>query len=149
MTDKDVSMTTRVEVTKKYAQAYHDAAKKQKGHILDTVVEITGWNRDHARQQLVRRLQQASGRASATIAVLDRRRTKPRKYSYDALCVLQYIWAIAGGTCGKYLYASMLDWITSLENSGHLTDGHDRYSLDVRQELLSMSPATIDRYLAV
>ena len=132
-------MTTRVEVTKKYAQAYHDAAKKQKGHILDTVVEITGWNRDHARQQLVRRLQQAPGRASATIAVLDRRRTKPRKYSYDALCVLQYIWAIAGGTCGKYLH----------ENSGHLTDGHDRYSLDVRQELLSMSPATIDRYLAV
>lgn len=140
-------MSTRVEVTKKYAQAYHDAAKKQKGLILDTVVEITGWNRDHARQQLKRRLHQAPGRASATIAVLDRRRTKPRKYSYDALCVLQYVWAIAGGICGKYLHASMLDWITSLENSGHLTDGHNRYSPDVRQELLSMSPATIDRYL--
>src|SRR5699024_3520617 len=34
MTDKDISMSTRVEVTKKYAQAYHDAAKKQKGLIL-------------------------------------------------------------------------------------------------------------------
>lgn len=84
-------MSTRVEVTKKYAQAYHDAPKKQKGQILDTVVEITGWNRDHARQQLARRLRQAPGRAQATIAVLDCRRTKPRKYSYDALCLLQYI----------------------------------------------------------
>lgn len=118
MTDKDISMTTRVEVTKKYAQAYHDATKKQKGQILDTVIEITDWNRDHARQQLVRRLQQTPGRAQATVAVLDRRRTKPRKYSYDALRVLQYIWSIAGGVCGKCLHASMLDWITSLENSG-------------------------------
>ena len=147
MTDKDVSMTTRVEVTKKYAQAYRDAAKKQKSQILDTVVEITGWNRDHARQQLTRRLQQAPGRAQATIAVLDQRRTKPRKYSYDALRVLQHIWAVAGGICGKYLHASMQDWITSLEAAGHLNDGHDHYSAAVREELLSMSPATIDRYL--
>ena len=45
-------MAARYEITKKYAQAYADAPKKSKSVILDQVVEITGWNRDHARQQL-------------------------------------------------------------------------------------------------
>lgn len=73
-------MSARVEVTKKYAAAYAQASKKDKARILDTVVEITGWNRDHAWQQLRARLAQPKGRVSATIAVIDRRRSKPRKY---------------------------------------------------------------------
>ena len=92
-------MSARVEVTKKYALAYGRASRKDKSRILDQVVEVTGWNRDHARQQLRRRLAQPKGRASATVAVIDRRRTKPRKYSYDALRVLQRVWATAGGIC--------------------------------------------------
>ena len=92
-------MAARFEVTKKYAAAYAAAPKKGKSQILDQVVEVTGWNRDHARQQLVARLRQPPGRASATVAVIDRRRTKPRKYSYDALLVLQRVWAASGGSC--------------------------------------------------
>ena len=68
-------MAARFEVTKKYAAAYAAAPKKGKSQILDQVVEVTGWNRDHARQQLVARLRQPPGRASATVAVIDRRRT--------------------------------------------------------------------------
>lgn len=37
-------MSARVEVTKKYAEAYARAGKKDKGRILDQVVEVTGWN---------------------------------------------------------------------------------------------------------
>ena len=44
-------MAARFEVTKKYAAAYAAAPKKGKSQILDQVVEVTGWNRDHARQQ--------------------------------------------------------------------------------------------------
>ena len=77
-------MKARVEVTKRYAQAYADAPKQGKSVILDQVVGVTGWNRDHARQQLRLRLLQAPGRATATVAVIDRRKTKPRRYSYDA-----------------------------------------------------------------
>lgn len=95
MADRDVSMTTCIEVTKKYATAYVTPTKKQRAAILDTVVEITGWNRDHARQQLRRRATQPPGRAATTVAVLDRRKTKPRKYSYDAMVVLRRIWAPA------------------------------------------------------
>ncbi|MGV1004074.1 MAG: hypothetical protein ACOYEV_04740 [Candidatus Nanopelagicales bacterium] len=101
-----MSLSARVEITKRYAQAYGRASRKEKGLILDQVVGVTGWNRDHARQQLRRRLAQPKGRAVATVAVLDRRRSKPSKYSYDALKVLQKVWAIAGGICGKYLAAA-------------------------------------------
>ena len=141
-------MSARVEVTKKYATGYAQAAKKDKGRILDQVVEVTGWNRDHARQQLRRRLVQPKGRATATVAVIDRRRTKPRKYSYDAIKVLQTVWAVTGGSCGKYLAASMADWLDAMEAEGSLVAGQDRYSPQVRAELVIMSAATIDRYLA-
>ena len=57
-------MAARFEVTKKYAGAYADAPKKGKTQTLDQVVKITGWNRDHARQQLTARLKQAPGRRS-------------------------------------------------------------------------------------
>lgn len=100
-------MSARVEVTKKYPSAYAAAPKQGKSLILDQVVQVTGWNRDHARQQLRGRLTQPKGRAQATIAVIDRRRTKPRKYSYDALLVLQQVRAVAGGIWGKYLVESM------------------------------------------
>lgn len=141
-------MAARYEITKKYAQAYAAAPKKGKSQILDQVVEVTGWNRDHARQQLTARLKQAPGRAVATVAVIDRRRTKPRKYSYDAIKVLQLVWATAGGSCGKYLAVAMTDWLDAMEAEGVLVPDVERYSASVRAELVSMSPATIDRYLA-
>lgn len=140
-------MQTRIEVTKHYAARYAAASKKVKGQILDTVVELTGWHRDHARQQLKRRLAQPKGRATATVAVIDRRKTKPRKYSYDAIKVLQSVWSVSGGLSGKYLAASMADWLQGLETHGTLVTGHNRYSATVRAELLAMSAATIDRYL--
>lgn len=141
-------MASRVEITKKYAAAYQQASKKDKTRILDQLVSVTGWNRDHARQQLRRRMAQPKGRAQATVAVIDRRRTKGRKYSYDAVRVLQHVWAVAGGICGKYLAVSMSEWITAMEAAGDLIPGQGRYSTEVRAELLSMSAATIDRYLA-
>ena len=148
MDREGLSLQARFEVTKKYAAAYEAASKKDKGLILDQVVAVTGWNRDHARQQLRARLRQPKGRATATIAVLDRRRTKPCKYSYDARKVLQTVWAASGGLCGKYLAASMTDWLQQMEAEGSLIEGHDRYTKQVRAELIAMSAATIDRYLA-
>lgn len=57
------------------------------------------------------------------------------------------MWAASGGQCGKYLAASMRTQLDALERHGELADGVDRYDSDVRAELLSMSAATIDRYL--
>lgn len=137
-------MSSRAEITSKYAGSYLKAGKKDKGRILDQVVAVTGWSRDNAR----RRLSQAASAPGRGREVAGRAR-KPRspKYCYDALKVLQKVWACSGGQCGKYLAASMRLQLDGLERHGELVHGAGRYSPAVRAELLSMSAATIDRYL--
>jgi hypothetical protein len=61
--------------------------------------------------------------------------------------VLQKVWAASGGQCGKYLAASMRVQFGGLERHGELVFERDRYSKAVREELLAMSAASIDRYL--
>ena len=139
-------MTSRAEITTRYAGAYVKAGKKDKGRVLDEVVSVTGWSRDNARRRLVAAAKQPPG-CGRTVA---RRTRKPRsqRYSYDARIVLQRVWAASGGQCGKYLAASMRTQLDALERHGELVPGQDRYSAEVRAELLAMSAATIDRYLA-
>ncbi|MFT3871652.1 MAG: integrase [Nocardioides sp.] len=138
-------MQSRAEITSKYAKAYKQAMKKEKGQILDEVVAVTGWSRDNAR----RRLSAAASRPPGAGRAVARKPRKRRadKFSYDARVVLQKVWAASGGQCGKYLAASMRIQLDALERHGELVDGTDRYSPSVRAELLAMSAASIDRYL--
>ena len=137
-------MSSRAEITSKYAGSYLKAGKKDKGRILDQVVEVTGWSRDNARRRL---MQAVVARGRGREVARRPRRPRAPKYSYDALKVLQRVWAACGGQCGKYLAVSMRLQLDGLERHGELVDGHDRYGPAVRAELLSMSAATIDRYL--
>ena len=139
-------MRSKAEVTTRYARAYVKASKRDKGRMLDEVVSVTGWSRDNARRRLTAAAKQTPSRGRP-VAV---RARKPRaeKYSYDARKVLQQVWAASGGQCGKYLAASMRTQLDGLERHGELVYGQDRYGEQVRGELLAMSPATIDRYLA-
>ena len=138
-------MTSRAEVTAKYAKAYVKASKKDKGRVLDQVVSVTGWSRDNARRRLVAAAQRAPG--TGRQVAKKPRKQRAAKYSYDALKVLQKVWAASGGQCGKYLAESMVIQLDGLERHGELVDGLDRYSEQVRTELLAMSAASIDRYL--
>jgi len=138
-------MTSRAEVATRYAKAYAKASKKDKGRVLDDVVSVTGWSRDNARRRLVAAASRSPG-VGRTVAKQPRKQRAP-KYSYDAVKVLQKVWAASGGQCGKYLVVSMPLQLAGLERHGELVDGLDRYSDAVRRELLSMSAATIDRYL--
>ena len=135
-------MAARAEITKKYAKVYASADRKTKGVILDQVIEVTGWCRDNARRRL----------AQAARTGLARSRPGPKpgthRYGYDTLKVLQQVWAASGGMCGKYLKVAMPGLLNNLEAHGHLVDGQGRYGPVVRAELIAMSPATIDRYLA-
>jgi len=150
-----LSMGSRAEVTGQYAHVYATASKTVKGQILDAVVEVTGWSRDNARRRLVSADKASltpSGRRYANgdrTKALVKGERKPRapKYSYDALRILQRIWAASGGQCGKYLAVSMPLLLDGLERHGELPDSEGRYTLAVRAELLAMSAATIDRYL--
>lgn len=134
-------MSTRVEITAKYARAYAKASKKDKGTLLHEVVAVTGWSRDNARRRLVAAAKPGPRRMAS------KTRARPRKYSYDATKVLQRVWAFPGYECGKYLAVSMPLLLDALERHGELVPGAARYSCEVRAELLAMSAATIDRYL--
>lgn len=92
-------MSSRAEITTKYAKAYVKAPKTDKGVILDQVVEVTGWSRDNARRRLAAVAKKPSGHGRQVAA----RPRKPRapKFSYDALKVLQKVWAASGGQCGS------------------------------------------------
>ena len=148
-------MTTRVEITRKYATAYAKASKLVKGQILDQVCEVTGWSRDNARRRLTSRVSAPPGHrwtsrtakpvSKVTTPVVGRSRR--RKYSYDTVKVLQRVWATSGGQCGKYLTLAMAQLLANMETHGHLVLDQDHYSTQVRGELLAMSGSTIDRYL--
>jgi len=138
-------MQSRAEVTSRYAKAYVKASKKDKGRVLDEVMSVTGWSRDNARRRLTEAAKRPPG-AGRQVANKPRKPRSP-KFSYDAVKVLQRVWAASGGQCGKYLAVSMAIQLDGLERHGELVDGVDRYSRAVREELLSMSPASIDRYL--
>lgn len=135
-------MTARREITKKYAREYQRASKKQRGVLLDGLCQATGWSRDNAR----RAIRNASARRGAASQVV--RKARGRKYSYDALKVLIEVWTLVGEPCGKYLAAIMDDSMRRLRRHGELGRVADRLTDEVWDELVAMSPATIDRYLA-
>ena len=143
--ENELSMNSRAEVTTRYAKADVKAVKGDKDRILDEVVGVTGWSRDNARRRLCAAAKRPPG-GGGQVAVAGRKRRSPT-YSYDAVKVLQRVWAASGGQCGKYLVAWMRLQLDGLERHGELVDGVDRYSPAVRKELLAMSAAYIDRYL--
>jgi hypothetical protein len=144
--ESGLSMASRAEITTRYAKAYKAAAKKDKGRLLDEVVAVTGRTRDNARRRLTTAANGKPG-PGRQVARLPRKQ-RARKYSYDTLKVLQRVWAASGGQCGKYLAAAMPTLLDALERHGELVEDRQRYGPQVRAELLAMSAATIDRYLA-
>lgn len=134
-------MAARREITKKYAHQYRAASKKDKSVLLDSLTATTGWTRDHARRA-IRAALTRKGAASQ-----QKRRPRPRKYSYDAVKVLQHVWSVTGQPSGKYLAPVMDDTLNRLERFKEFGKVTRRATPAVLTELRSMSAATIDRYL--
>lgn len=134
-------MATRRDLTKAYARDYARADKKTKGVMLDQLCDTTGWSRVNARRA-IREAAKRKGRADQ-----QRRKPRPRKYSYDSLKLLTETWTLAGEPCGKYLAPVMDDTLERLLRFHELGKVADRISDETLAEVRAMSPATIDRYL--
>ena len=68
-------------------------------------------------------------------------------YGYDTLKVLIEVWTLIGEPCGKDLAPIMAPTLAQLEAFGELDKIADRLDAHVREQLVTMSPATIDRML--
>lgn len=125
-------MSTRVELIAATRSRYQAGTKAEKRRILDEFVAVSGYHRKYAIQLLgrtepVQRASEPRGRARYTAA--DR----------EALIV---VWEAADRICGRRLKAALPVLVPAMERAGHLD-----LPADVRQRLLVMSAATIDRLL--
>jgi hypothetical protein len=129
-----LTMVERKAVTKTMAKRYGTASKADKTKMLDELCSLTGWSRDHAR----RAIRQASSKAQPVA-----RAPRPRIYGEDVAAPLRVIWSTLNGPSGKRLGPFMAEIVEVLERHGELA-----VSAAVRDKLLHISSATIDRLLA-
>lgn len=111
---------------------YVKAGRKEKGQILDEFVAATGYHRKWA-VGLLRQGPPPTRRG---------RGGRPRVYSAVAVGALRQVWEASGELCGKRLAPFLDELVSALEAEGAL-----RVAAPVREQLLRMSAATIDRRL--
>jgi hypothetical protein len=127
-----LSMEARRELIEAVGDRYRKSERAEKKKILDEFVELAGYHRKHAIRALrsERRIKVAApGRAN-------------RQYDEAVITALTIIWEAADRICGKRLKAVLTTFVESMERNEHL-----RLDSAVRDRLLKMSAATIDRVL--
>lgn len=132
MKDK-ISIHARQELLIRVREGYKQATRKQKRKILDGFVATTGYGRKYAIAVL--------NGVSAEKASSGRRRGEG-KYNKAVQSALLMVWETANRICAKRLIPFLPDLVEALERHGYLS-----LPSDVRQKLLSISPATADRLL--
>lgn len=148
-----LSMTQKIAVTRELAKKYKAARKKEKGKILDDLIDLTDYNRSYAayvlRQAAMTKKKTAGhGRKRVTLVEDHRmkplkRRERPRKYDRAVLKSLKKIWIIYDCICGKRLAPYLSEAIPVLERCKEI-----ELDPEVREKLLEISAATLDRLLA-
>jgi hypothetical protein len=109
---------------------YREAKKQEKSKILDEFCAVCGYQRKYA------------------IRLLNRARERPRKkpgpkprYGPGVLQVVKRIWFAADQICSKRLKAAIPLWLPHYEHK------YEELSAEIREKVLALSPATIDRLL--
>lgn len=120
-----MSLPSRREYLEKIRGRYGRAGREHKGKILDEFCANCGHHRKHA-VRLLRAGQRPAGRRPGPKPV----------YGPELLAPLKQVWLGSDQLCSKRLRVALKDWVPYLEEP-----------LKVRDQLVRMSPATIDRLL--
>ena len=128
---RQIKLTTRRDLTSAISQRYRAADRSGKKLILDEFVKLTRYHRKHAIRLLT-----SEGRTHQG------RQVGRRTYLEAVKEALTILWEAADRICSKRLKALLPSLIDAMERHGHLhlQDG-------VKEQLLVVSPATIDRLL--
>lgn len=125
-------MEARRELIDALRERYRKAERTEKKLILDEFAELAGYHRKHAIRVL-------RSERKTTISLQGSER---RIYDEAVITGLTIIWEAADRICSKRLKAVLATFVESMEQHGHLC-----LENDVRQRLLGMSAATMDRLL--
>lgn len=128
-----LSLATRKELIEAVRKRYQEAALARKTDILDEFVELTGYHRKHAVRLLGPSSEQKRQKKS---------RSHKRVYNEAVREALILLWEAADRICGKRLKALIPTLLAAMEKHGHL-----QLAAGIRERLLQMSAATIDRLL--
>jgi Integrase core domain len=128
---RPLSLETRRELSAAIAERYRAADRRSKKTILDEFIKVTGYHRKHAIRTM-------NGKEVALKKNPGGKRIHQSAVD-EALIVL---WEAADRICGKRLKALLPTLVEAMER-------HDHLCLDetIRERLLSLSAATIDRRL--
>jgi hypothetical protein len=135
-----MSLNSRRELLSAIHGRYAKAGRPERGRMLDEFVAATGYHRDYAITLLNRPLPFRRLRDASTP------KQRKRRYGAEVQRRLVRLWQISGGLCGKRLVPALPDLLDALERY----EGDAGWSLEpeVRERLLSISPATADRLLS-
>lgn len=140
-----LTMNERKKTTAVVAGRYQKARKKDKGLILDEFVKLTGYTRRYASHVLISHGRQLRINERYVLQMDVKKaasRKKPKVYDTAVAKALKEIWYIMDCICGKRLAPALREVVIRLEQFREV-----RLSEEVRQKLLKISPASIDRLL--
>ena len=127
-----VRQQSKHELVTAVQRRYARAGRAEKGQILDEFVAATGYHRKWAIGLL------RHGPPPARTG----RGGRPRVYSVVVVGALRTVWEASGELCGKRLAPFLAEFVPALEAEGVL-----QLEPAIRESLLQMSAATIDRRL--
>lgn len=129
-----VKRDSKHELAARLQGRYLKAKKAERGRMLREFVETTGYHPKYASQLL----------RHGPPKPKKRRRGRPARYGVAITAALKTIAEALNWICGKRLHGALPDVVPVLEGQGVL-----RLKPEDRAGLLRLSPATIDRRLAV
>lgn len=127
-----LSLETRRDLVERWRAEYGLASKKDKGHVLDSLCEATGWNRKHAIAAI----------KELPVVPPKRRRQRKRRYGVNEEAALVKVWKLSDYLASKRLAPFMEEFLEVLERHEELKFGEP-----IRSRLAQMSASTIDRLL--
>ena len=130
--DRGISRESRKELVKALADRYRLSSRSEKNKILDEFVKTTDYHRKHAIRML---------NDKQTVKATEN--TVPKRIYDDAVREsLIILWEASDRICSKRLKAIIPELLAGMERHGHL-----RLDLEVKNKVLKVSAATIDRIL--
>jgi len=121
----------RLEYAAALRARYRAASRQERGRLLDEFCRITGSHRKAA----IRLLRHPPAQRA-------RRRGRPRRYGPELEPVMARLWELADHACAKLLAPLLPTLVAALERHQELV-----LTPEVRAQVLSLSPATLDRLL--